>query len=198
MASRAVSGVVLAAGPSRRFGDGPPKQLLPFDGEPLVRRMVGRVSQSKLSEVIVVVGKAAREVEGSCRGFDVQVIVNPDFEDGQSLSVKLGLAAVDPAADAAMFVPVDQPELTIDVLDAIFDCYCRTGGPIVVPCHRGKRGAPVLFDRNLFGELATIEGDAGGRQLFSSHEKDIVELPVASAAPLRDLDTLEDLQRLRS
>ena len=196
MASLAVSGVVLAAGPSRRFGDQPPKQLIPIEGEPLVRRVVGRALQSKLREVIVVVGKAAEEVELSCRGFDVHIINNLEFEEGQSLSVKLGLAAVDPAADAAMFIPVDQPELTIDVLDSIIECYCQTGGPIVVPCHQGQRGAPVLFARALFGELAEIEGDAGGRQLFASHEDAIVELPVVATGALRDLDTLEDLRRL--
>ena len=198
MASRPVSGVVLAAGPSRRFGDRPPKQLLAFDGEPLVRRVVGRALRSRLFEVIVVVGKAASEVERSCQGLDVQIVVNPDFESGQSLSVKLGLAAVDPAADAVMFIPVDQPGLTTEVLDAIFDRYCQTGGPIVIPCHRGRRGAPVIFDRTLFSELGEIEGDAGGRQLFSSHEGDIVELQMASDGPLRDLDTFEDLQGLRS
>jgi molybdenum cofactor cytidylyltransferase len=64
----------------------------------------------------------------------------------------------------------------------------------VVPTHRGQRASPVLFDRSLFGELAGLEGDAGGRQLFPAHQGEIVEVPVSSAEPLRDLDTLQDLE----
>lgn len=190
----AVSGVVLAAGSSRRFGDQPTKQLVDIDGEPLVRRVVGRVLRSQLSEVIVVVGRAASEVESACQDLEVRTVFNPRFEEGQSLSVRAGLAAVDSRADAAMFIPVDQPDLTPQVLDALIDCYGRTRGPIVVPTYRGQRASPVLFDRSLFGELAGLVGDAGGRQLFPAHHGEIVEVPLTSAAPLRDLDTLQDLE----
>jgi molybdenum cofactor cytidylyltransferase len=190
----AVSGVVLAAGSSRRFGDQSIKQLVDIDGEPLVRRVVGRVLRSNLSEVIVVVGKAAGEVERACQDLEVRTVFNSRFEEGQSLSVRAGLAAIDSRADAVMFIPVDQPDLTPRVLDALIDTYERTRGPIVVPTHRGQRASPVLFDRSLFGELAGLEGDAGGRQLFPAHQGEIVEVPVSSAEPLRDLDTLQDLE----
>jgi molybdenum cofactor cytidylyltransferase len=190
----AVSGVVLAAGSSRRFGDRPTKQLVSIDGEPLVRRVVGRVLSSKLSEVIVVVGKAASEVESACQDLEVRTVFNSRFVEGLSLSVRTGLAAVDLRADAVMFIPVDQPDLTPRILDALIDAYGRTRASIVVPTYRGQRASPVLFDRSLFGELAGLEGDAGGRQLFSAHRGEIVEVPLNSAAPLRDLDTLEDLE----
>ncbi len=194
MSVPAVSGVVLAAGSSRRFGDQSIKQLVDIDGEPLVRRVVGRVLRSNLSEVIVVVGKAAGEVERACQDLEVRTVFNSRFEEGQSLSVRAGLAAIDSRADAVMFIPVDQPDLTPRVLDALIDTYERTRGPIVVPTHRGQRASPVLFDRSLFGELAGLEGDAGGRQLFPAHQGEIVEVPVSSAEPLRDLDTLQDLE----
>ena len=94
-----------------------------------------------------------------------------------------------------MFIPVDQPGLTTEVIDALVDLYRRTGGPIVVPTHAGRRGAPVLFDRSLFAELGRIEGDVGGRQLFPAHANEIVEAPLASSDPLEDLDTPADLER---
>ena len=195
MGPRKVSGVVLAAGPSRRFGDRPPKQLVTIDGEPLARRIAGRAVRSKLSEVLMVVGKAADVVERSCRDLEIRFVRNPDFEKGQSLSVRLGLQAIDPEAAAVMFIPVDQPELSTRLMDSLIDCYLRTSAPIVVPTYRGQRGAPVLFDRQLFAELTGIEGDAGGRQLFPRHESEIIELPLASGEPLRDLDTPADLRK---
>lgn len=196
MPSAGISGVVLAAGPSTRFGDRPPKQLLPVEGQPLVRLIAARALRSSLSEVLVVVGKAATEVKAACRDLEVVFVDNPQFAGGQSGSVRLGLAAVDSESAAAMFIPADQPGLTTAVIDSIADSYRHTGGRIVVPTCQGRRGAPVLFDRSLFGELSQIEGDAGGRQLFGLYESEIVEVPLTSSLPLEDLDTPDDLQEL--
>jgi len=191
-----VSGVILAAGPSRRFGQNPPKQLAFFRGEPLIRRVVRQVVGSTLAETIVVVGMAAGQVKEVVGEFKVTVVSNPRFEEGQSTSVRAGLTAVDERANAAMFVPADQPWLTASVVDALVQCYMRSGASIVVPTFKGRRGAPVLFDRSLFGSLAQIEGDAGGRQILASYEDRIVEFELPSDMPLRDLDTLEDLRRM--
>lgn len=190
-----VSGVVLAAGPSKRFGVDPPKQLALVDGEPMVCRVVRQALGSQLSEVIVVVGMAAARVEGALQGLEVQIARNPDYEDGQSTSVRVGLQAVVDSASAAMFIPGDQARLSTAVIDALIDLYRQTGAPIVVPVHGGERGAPVVIDRELFGELVTIEGDAGGRQIFPAHEESIAELSLSSSAPLDDVDFPGDLPR---
>jgi len=191
-----ISGVILAAGPSRRFGVDPPKQLVLVDGEPLVRRIVRRAAEANLFEVIVVTGHAAVRVEKALQGLSVRTISNPRFREGQSTSVKAGLAAVDECAAAAMFVPVDQPRLSSSVMDALVDLYQQTAAPIVVPAYHGRRGAPVVIDRSLFSELAAIEGDSGGRQIFPLHEESIVELALGSDDSLQDLDTLADLEAL--
>jgi len=191
-----VSGVILAAGPSRRFGEDPPKQLALFEGEPLVRRVVRQAVDSHLAEVIVVTGLAAARVERTLQDLGVRIASNPRFREGQSTSVKVGLAAVDERSAAAMFVPVDQPRLSTSIINALLDCYQQTAAPIVVPAYQGRRGAPTVIGRSLFGELSAIEGDSGGRQIFPLHEPSIVELALAREDALRDLDTFEDLERL--
>lgn len=198
MSRQSIAGVVLAAGPSRRFGVQPPKQLARFHGQPLVRRAVSVALASLLSEIIVVVGLAAAEVSAVLEGFDVRLIHNPRYSQGQSTSVKAGLTAVGDRVAAAMFLPVDQPHLSAPVIDALVDCYRRTSASIVVPTFAGRRGAPVIIDRSLFGELATIDGDVGGRQLFAAHREDLVELALGSGEPLQDIDTPSDLAELES
>ncbi len=183
-----VSGVVLAAGRSTRFAGPAPKQLALVEGEPLVRRTARRALASRLDEVIVVVGFAADEVRAALAGLLVRIVENPDFATGQSSSVRAGLAAVELGAGAAMFLPADQPRLTSETIDRILAAWEESGGPIVVPTFQGRRGAPVVFDRALFPELATIAGDEGGRQLFPRHEGEIVEVALPSAEPLSDLD----------
>lgn len=191
-----VSGVVLAAGPSRRFGDDPPKQLVLIDGQPLVRRVVRQALESHLSEVIVVVGKAAAKVERVVADLPVRVVHNPLYRQGQSTSVKVGLENVEEGASGAMFVPVDQPGLAAAIIDALIDRYQQSEALIVLPTFAGRRGAPALIDRTLFPDLAGISGDTGGRQIFAAFEDRLVELPLESDLPLRDLDTPADLRDL--
>ncbi len=183
-----VTGVILAAGRSTRFGGAAPKQLHAIDGEPLVRRTARTALASRLRQILVVTGHRAAEIEAVLAGLAVEIAENRDFASGQSTSVRRGLDAVAPDADAALFIPCDLPDLDAATLDRILDTYAATGGPIVVPAYRGHRFAPVLFDRALFGDLAAITGDRGGRQLFATHPDAIVELELASSTPVRDLD----------
>ena len=191
-----VSGVILAAGPSRRFGIDPPKQLARIEGETLVRRVVRQAVGSALMELILVTGLAADAVAAAVEGLDVRVVVNPRYLEGQSTSVKAGLARVGNFVDAAMFLPVDQPHLTAEVIDVLIECYRKTRALIVVPAYEGRRGAPVVIDRSLFDVLSQIEGDEGGRQIFQTFEADLVECPLTSASALRDVDGREDLGTL--
>lgn len=186
----------MAAGESTRMGEGRVKQLLPFHGEPLVRRAARTALASHLNELIVVVGCAGDAVREALAGLDVRIVDNPDYRAGQSTSVKAGLSAVDPAADAVLFIPVDHPFLAASVINQLISVFAETDGPIVVPAYRGQPGAPVLLDRSLFPELAEITGDEGGRQLFEQHSDEIVTVPLTDERPLLDVDTPDDYQVL--
>lgn len=190
-----VSGVLLAAGGSSRFGGPLPKQLVGWRGEPLVRVVARRLLASRLADLVVVVGHRAEAVRQALEGLALRTVEARRWRDGQSASVRAGLEAIDGDAAAALFVPCDQPLLTPDLIDRLVARFAETGGPIVAPTHGGRRAAPVLFARALFPELARISGDSGGRQLFADHA--VVELEVAEPDPLRDFDTPEELAALR-
>ncbi len=198
------TGVVLAAGPSLRFLDAASedpclhtiKQLLELDGEPLVRRAARAALDSRLGQVLVIVGCRAEAVSERVGDLPVEIVTNPDFEEGQSSSVRAALPRIDPRAGAAMFIPCDQPFLDGGTIDRILARHEATGAAIVVPVAEGRRGAPVLFARPLFAELGRIVGDAGGRQLFERHRASVVEVELPSELPLQDIDTPADFRRL--
>ena len=190
-----VSGILLAAGPCRRFG-GRPKPLLELQGRPLVQRIATEAAASRLHDLVAVVGYQAERVGPLLGGRPIAVVENPLWEEGQSTSVRAGLAALPPEAGAAMFLMVDQPLLTAAVIDRLIAAWERTGGPIVVPVNAGRRGSPVIFDRSLFAELARITGDTGGRQLFAEHEAEIVEVHIDDAGALVDVDSPDEYERL--
>ncbi len=191
-----VSGVVLAAGASRRLGGGTPKQLLELGGEALVRRVTRAALASRLAEVLVVVGHEAAAVAEAVADLDVRTVVNRDYRRGQSTSVRAGLARVAPEARGAMFLPADQPLLSSALVDRLIEAYASSGGPIVVPVCEGRRGAPTLFDRFLFFELEKLEGDVGGRSILPRYPSSIVAVRVGDPLELEDVDTEDDLRRL--
>ena len=193
---RFVSAVVLAAGSSTRFAGDMPKQLLALEGVSMVRRVAQAALASKASEVIVVTGYQQARVGAEVKGLDVHIVYNRRFQQGLSTSVKTGLWAVSDRSSAVLFIPCDQPHLDTTSIDLLVDTYRRGRGLVLVPAYRGRRGAPVLFDRKFFAELAAISGDEGGRQVLERHAAEVVEVELQDEAPLHDFDTVEELEAL--
>ena len=67
--------------------------------------------------------------------------------------------------------------------------------PIAYAQYHGRRGHPVGFSAELYSELAALEGDEGARRLLARYPAQAVELD--DPGVLIDVDTAEDLQRLR-
>lgn len=185
-----VSGVVLAAGLSTRFETvaDKPKQLYRIGGESLVRRTCRAALTSALGEVILVTGHAAGRVRSEVADLDLRAVHNPSYADGQSGSVRCGLAAVADDAQGAMFLPIDQPGLDAAVIDRLLGAFDGSGS-IVVPTFRGRRGAPVTFGRDWFARLDGLQGDEGARALLRELAARVEELELGSELPLVDIDT---------
>ncbi len=202
-----VSGVVLAAGLSTRFesacgenarvpgknvaGATRPKQLYRIGGESLVRRTCREALASGLAEVILVTGYAERKVQEEVADLDLLLVHNLAYSDGQSGSVRCGLARVSDRAEGAMFLPVDQPALDAAIIDRLLGGF---DGPdsIVVPSHRGRRGAPVTFGRSWFDHLNRLRGDEGARPLLQELAQHVIEVDLETELPLVDIDTEDE------
>jgi 4-nitrophenyl phosphatase len=191
-----VAAVILAAGGSTRFGS--PKQLLDWQGRPLVANVADVAWSAGLSPTVVVVGAEAERVRSAVASRPVQILRNYRWETGVSTSLAVGLAALPSSVAAAVFLPVDQPCLTPQLLQALRRRWERCDADIVVPTWEGERGGPVLFGRALFPELAQLSGDVGGRALFDRHAERLCTLPVEDPQVLRDVDTPEAYARLKA
>ena len=64
---------------------------------------------------------------------------------------------------------------------------------ITVPIYGEQVGPPTLFSRELFADLAALQGDVGGRQLFALYPNRIRRVPFAHDERPKDIDTPEDL-----
>jgi molybdenum cofactor guanylyltransferase len=145
VADRALTGILLVGGASRRFGA--PKALARLDGETLAERawrLLGEVAEERLA-----VGKAG----------DHLALPFPLLDDGYDLRAALvgavaGLRAA--AHHVSLVVPVDMPRLTPAALLALADACAPAAAPAAAPLPAAvhKSVLPVLERRLALADLA--------------------------------------------
>lgn len=188
-----VHGVVLAAGTSSRYG-GSNKLLEPVDGEPLVRHAVRTVCASSVDSVTVVVGYEAERVREAVADHAVDFRVNQAFKQGQSTSVAAGIEATrEHGADAVVFTLGDMPDVAVQSIEKLVEAYRRGAGTALAAACDGTRGNPVIFDNRLFGTLASVEGDVGGREILLN-DPDAALIETGDPGVLQDIDRPADLR----
>lgn len=165
-----VAGVVLAAGGSERLGT--PKQLLSWQGKSFIRKVVENGLEAGLSPLVVVTGAAQDAVANAVDGLPVILVHNDGWETGQASSMRVGLSALPPEVESAMFLLSDQPQISVNLISQLIERYAQNRMSITAPLVEGQRGNPVLFSRETFKALMKVSGDRGGRAVFSQFPVD--------------------------
>jgi molybdenum cofactor cytidylyltransferase len=190
--------LILAAGSSSRLG--PPKQLLHYEGHPLVVRAAEAALASGASPVVVVLGAHAEKIFPVLTALPVVIAENPTWPDGMGSSIRAGLAALEhaaPALDAVLIALCDQPHFSAatiaQLLSALSD---MPGATIAATRHTDGAGVPAIFARVHFPALRALRGPAGARSIVLSNcqATAAVDLPALAF----DIDTPADWQRFNS
>jgi len=195
-----IGAVVLAAGNSSRMrATGQDNKLLqPLGGRPMVRHVAEAAVGSAVSDVVVVTGNERAKVMTALGGLPVIFADNPDYSKGLSTSLIRGLNALPDDCDGALILLGDMPAVDTQLLDRLVAAFDPgEDRAIIVACHEGRRGNPVLWARRFFAEMRELSGDAGARALFAPYAGLICEVEAGSDAPLTDIDTEEALSAYR-
>jgi len=187
-----VAGIILAAGRSSRLET--PKQLLNWQGRTFIEQAILNAQESRLSPVVVVIGAFSEKIEKVIINLAVNIVINEEWSLGQSTSIRAGLNELPQGVGAVVFLLVDQPHISPLLINKLIDTHASSLSSIVVPIIDGKRGNPVLFDQRTFPDLRMLEGDIGGRKLFSQYHPEWVEWFDTSV--LIDVDTIDDYDQL--
>jgi molybdenum cofactor cytidylyltransferase len=186
--------VVLAAGESRRFGSF--KQLLPWGaGGTLLSHAADVALASRARPALVVLGCRVEDCRAALGQRPLTVVVNPNWAEGQSTSVRAGLNALPDNVSAVIFHLADLPGVTPEVLDALLERHAATLAPVVWPEYQGQRGNPVLLDRVTFAALQNLTGDVGARPVIMAYARagQVERVAVNEPGVLQDIDSPQDL-----
>lgn len=191
-------GLVLAAGGSARMGR--PKQLLPLDDRPLLQHAIDAALAARtLAMVTVVLGHAADEIQAALalHAQNVRVVVNSRYQEGQSTSLRAGLATAAAAVTAAAVILGDQPRLGAARIDDVVHAFHDGRTPIVRPIYADDTpGHPVVLARRVWPALDALDGDDGARALMTAHPEWLTVIRLRGDTPV-DIDTPADYERIR-
>lgn len=162
--------LVLASGRGERFrasgGQGSKLQAL-LGGRPVLARTLDAVRASGLP-------------------FHLEDAGHPGMGDTIAAAVRATRGA-----PGWLVLPGDLPLVAPATLRAV--AAALAGGQVVVPVHLGRRGHPVGFPAACGQALAALSGPQGAAPVVRGHA--VIELAVADAGCVTDIDTLDDLAR---
>jgi molybdenum cofactor cytidylyltransferase len=187
-----VAAVVLAAGRGRRMGGSTPKHLIPVAGAPMVLRVVRALRESRVEHVVVVLRPGETASRAALEAAGASVVYAESAHEGRAASIRAGVRAAGPQVDGFLFALADQPFLGPGDFDALIERLGECPGAIVHACYAGERGSPVLFAGRFRGELLSLRGSQGGREVIRRHPGDATGVELEPEAG-RDLDRPEDL-----
>ncbi|MGR3482392.1 nucleotidyltransferase family protein [Salipiger marinus] len=187
----AIAVLIPAAGASRRMR-GTDKLLMQVGGEPLLRRQARQALQAA-DHVTVTLPDPDHPRAAALAGLPVQLVFVPDADNGMSASLRRGIGLLPEDMDAAMILPADMPDLTVEDLQALIALFRALPRPMLLQgcSDTDSPGHPVLFPADCFPAMLALSGDQGARAVLAAnrHRLRLVTLPDRHA--LTDLDTPE-------
>lgn len=195
-----VGAVLLAAGAGARLG-GKPKALLELDGVPLIARMVRALRGAGVEQLVVVLGHHASDIQARIPRFSGTVVLNPEPDNGQASSLRLGLQSLAQPLDAVIVALVDQPLISAADISALISGFRRRGDKaMLVPRVRMSDGSsvpgnPVILSSALRAEWLAEEAGLTGRGWRERHPETIFWFDTDNPHYRLDIDTPQDLER---
>lgn len=194
MSDQKVAAIILAAGASTRLGR--PKQLLDWFGKPFIKHLVDIAHQTQLDPVVVVTGSGHEAIEKAIEDDNVFIVHNKDWQKGQSSSMQAGCKALlgNPAEAFIIFL-CDQPQVPVELVERMIVESKRDELDIVATSVQSKICPPTLFKKKCIDGILSLQGDQGGRALFTVYKTQILDWQ--DSRLIQDSDTEEDYIKLK-
>lgn len=199
--------VILAAGASERLGEC--KALVDLGFMTPLSNLCRAGACMAPHRPLVVTGAHDRLIAQRAPS-GVELCYNPEWRLGRTGGLQRAVAAR-PHQDLCI-APVDTPRVPPEVFESLLEVWDRVGRPAqgwLAPRYmpegtgapsgpdEGRFGHPILVGRGLLARIGELGPDAPLRELRAWADP-LLSVPVDSPTVLEDLDTPEDLSRIRA
>jgi molybdenum cofactor cytidylyltransferase len=184
-----ITGVLLAAGFSTRFGDH--KLLHEIDGQAIIAHSAAALSPC--DRVVAVVRADDLALQSVLHTLGVDCVLNPEPGRGIGYSIACAVNAMS-RSDGWCLLPADMPCVMASTTSRLVDAL-RSGAALAAPCYQGRRGHPVAFSIQFVDALCALDGDTGARNILEQNADRLTSIAVDDAGVLVDIDTAMDLEK---
>ena len=193
-----VAAVLMAAGAGARMGRRP-KSLLELDGVPLICRQVMALREAGVSELVLVLGHHARDIEAAVKPLKVRVVINPDPDAGPVSSQRLGLQSLSGHSEAVLMALADQPLIDAADLRQLIQAFSQRPAAcsLLYPRVAGQPGNPVVFSADVRAAMLACPADVGCKQWRQANMSLVKAFDCDNLHFVQDVDTPEDIATLR-
>lgn len=189
-----IDGIILAAGHSRRMGR-PKADLTVPEGASFLERAAQTLRAASCRRVLVVVNPALAHTQRTAAGVELEIVVNAAPQSEQIDSLRRALERLDESTAAVLVLPVDLPLISPLTAAAVAASFRERAAPVIVPCHDGVAGHPILLARTVFAEILHRDWEEGMRSLLLAHAPETRTVAVTDPGILIDIDTPDDYLR---
>jgi molybdenum cofactor cytidylyltransferase len=187
--------IILAAGNSTRMGE--PKQLMMYKNKTFLQHIIEEAKNASLDPVICVVGYQSELVTKSISGTGASIVYNNQWPEGMGSGIAAGIKQLLLSdADSVILSVSDQPYISSDLFRTMAEWKDKSGKGIVACTYAGTLGTPVLFTKDYFDRLISLNGDLGAKSIVKMNLPDVC--PVEFEKGIVDIDTKQDYKKLIS
>ena len=177
-----VTGVVLAAGASRRLGQ--PKALLPFRDSTLLGETLRMARGCGFDQLIVTLGGAAGQLRASVPLDGLQTVTVEDTGSGCSASLRAALGHVSQDSRGIVLMLGDQPGVSVSSVHRLIEV--GSDRPVAVCRYIDGIGHPFWFSRAVFDDILPLHGDKAVWKLIEGGRWEVAEVDLGG--PVRSGD----------
>lgn len=191
--SGVITGILLAAGSSLRFGGN--KLIEPLADDTPLAVAAARNLKAGTDRTLAVVRPDDVLLEYLLWAEGLEIVLCAEADHGMGASIASGVSA-SADSDGWLIGLADMPFINPQTIRGVARMI-RRGSAIAAPMCQGRRGHPVGFSRAFGRTLATLWGDAGARDLLRQRAAQLDLLPTNDTGIHIDIDTPRDLHAYR-